>query len=507
MNAESSRPDLTGGEALFWSRGTFWIGLALLAMVPFLVAPIPPLPDFPGHVAQYHIMLNLDRSRYLQDFYDYKWTLTGNLGDTFLMLLAGPLLGVERGAWAIAAAAPALMVLGIFAVSRAIHGRVQVGAFLALPFVYAKAFMWGFLNYDLAVALALLAFALWVKLGDRQKLRVALFIPIALAIWLCHAVGWGLLCLFVGGYELQAAVRENGARLAALKKSIVRVLPLLPPALLSAAMIHRSGTPYPVEITSNLPSGLLAYKLFIFAGQLHDRSYFLDVLSIMMIAGMYFFARYRGATISCALAVPAGLAALAAVFLPQVLSGSALADYRVAPVAILMFFLSVRGAEGTGQRLVAISAVALTGLRLTVTAIGWHQDSAAYERHLTALESVPLGARILVLVPTNAQKPYQSRPMGHLADLAVVRRDALVNSQWINTGAIPVQIKANTNSAYYADPSQYVAPEKVVHALATVRPDQFDYVWVLGRYPAADAPDNFSQQYVDEETRFFRIKK
>ena len=169
LDAEPSRQEPAAGEAPIWSTWKFWSVLALLATVPFLAASIPPLQDFPGHVSQYHLMLYLDQSPHLQRFYGYHWRLTGNLSADLLMLVIGPLLGAERGAWAIAAVTPALMVLGMFALSRAVHGRLQPGAFLALPFVYASAFLWGFLNYDFTVALTLFAAALWIAWRDRLR--------------------------------------------------------------------------------------------------------------------------------------------------------------------------------------------------------------------------------------------------------------------------------------------------------------------------------------------------
>lgn len=484
----------------------FWLGLALLMTAPFLLAPIPPLPDFPGHVAQYHIMLNLHRSAQLQAFYDFRWTLAGNLGADLLMLLAGPMLGVERAAWAIAAATPALMIAGIFAVSCAVHGRVQIGAFMALPFVYARAFMWGFVNYDLSVALALLAFALWLKW---QGLPRALgFCLIAPALWVCHAVGWGLLCLLVGSYELQAALRREGWRFSAIMQSTIRVVPLLPPLLLSALMLQRSKVPNTMPATiSDLPTGSIFYKFVLFFDQLHDRIHILDVGSIFLVGAFYAFARRRGAAIAPALAVPAVLIAAATLLLPYTLNGSVLADYRIAPVAIMIFLMSVSLAKVREGRWIAAAALLLTFVRLTVTAFGWHQDAMAYDRHLSALRSVPMGARILVLVPLDTERPYRERPLGHLADLAVVRRDALVNSQWMNDGAIPLQIKVNANSSYYADPSQFLAPAAIPRALTYAHRDHFDFVWILGRFSAGPVPDHLVQTYADEESRLFRVER
>jgi len=493
-----------------WAKGWFWGVLALVVTIPFLVSSIPPLSDYPGHVSQFHIMLNLGRSPYLQKYYGFEWVFAGNLGVDLLVAIIGPLLGVEWGTWIIATMTPALMVLGVFSISRALHGRVQPCAFLALPFVYAGAFTWGFLNYDLAVALMFLMFALWIRSRNYSQSRFLIFASLSFCLWVCHAVGWGLFLLLVGGYELRRAIADRGWRLAAFSQTMLRILPLFPPALLSARMIHFSETPHPYTVvTPGLPSGLIAYKIFIFAGQIHDRVYALSVASILIIGGLYSFARYRGASVSPALAIPAAFVGLAAILLPPVVSGSALADYRVAPVAIMILLLSIRSDATSGGRFIVFSALALTGLRLTVTAFVWNEDAEAYRRHLFALESIPTGARILVLVPSDVPgvTDFEARPMGHLADFAVVRRDALVNTQWVNTGAISLQIKANSNTAYYADPSQNIAIDKVNQVLAATRAEQFDYAWVLGRYPAAPTPPNLIRAYADEETVLFQTVK
>jgi thiol:disulfide interchange protein len=66
-----------------------------------------------------------------------------------------------------------------------------------LPFIYGFPFLFGFVNFTLSVALAFLAFGLWLRLGQlgRTRLRGWLFAPISLLVFFCHVYGWGLLCL------------------------------------------------------------------------------------------------------------------------------------------------------------------------------------------------------------------------------------------------------------------------------------------------------------------------
>ena len=95
-------------------------------------------------------------------------------------------------------------------------------------------FLFGFVNYCLAVALALLAFAAWIALAERRTaLRLALLPPAVLAVWLAHAMGWAVLALLVAGFEGAALARRP--TLAVLGRATVMALAFVPPILLTLA--------------------------------------------------------------------------------------------------------------------------------------------------------------------------------------------------------------------------------------------------------------------------------
>jgi hypothetical protein len=84
------------------------------------------------------------------------------------------------------------------------------------------------------MALALNAFALWLRLerAGRRRLRALVFVPLAVLVWLAHVVGWGALCLMVYGAEL-AHARAQGRRWpAAVFSAGIVCLPLALPFLL-----------------------------------------------------------------------------------------------------------------------------------------------------------------------------------------------------------------------------------------------------------------------------------
>ena len=104
-------------------------------------------------------------------------------------------------------------------------GALPPTALFALPFAYSHPFMYGFVNYALSIALAFLAFGLWLRLArlHRLRLRAILFVPISLIVFFTHTFGWGVLGLLCFSAE---AVRQHdgGKRLVRAPASTPRCM-------------------------------------------------------------------------------------------------------------------------------------------------------------------------------------------------------------------------------------------------------------------------------------------
>ena len=85
----------------------------------------------------------------------------------------GRLIGLEAAVKLIVLCIPPMTVAGFLWVAREVHHRIPPTAMFALPFAYSHPFMFGFVNFALSVALAFLAFGLWLHLGARKRLRAA----------------------------------------------------------------------------------------------------------------------------------------------------------------------------------------------------------------------------------------------------------------------------------------------------------------------------------------------
>jgi len=225
----------------YWQHPVLIAAVILAAAIPLLLPAVPPLTDLPGHMARYHVEMNLDRSAELQRYYGFHWALIGNLGIDLLIIPMAKLFGLELGTKLIVIAIPVLLAAGFLAVARELHGRLPPTAFFALPLAYHWPFQFGFVNFSLSASLCFLAFALWLRLGrtGRTRLRAALFVPLACVVWLTHTYGWGLLGVLAFSAEA-AARREAGRRWpTALLEGAIACVPLMLPFLLM--LLWRGG--------------------------------------------------------------------------------------------------------------------------------------------------------------------------------------------------------------------------------------------------------------------------
>ena len=93
--------DQSGAPLRWWQTRTFVALATLIAIVPLLWPEIPPLVDLPGHMGRYRVQLTaLDQAPWLAEWYNFEWSLIGNLGIDLLPLIAG--LGVEAYRFSVA---------------------------------------------------------------------------------------------------------------------------------------------------------------------------------------------------------------------------------------------------------------------------------------------------------------------------------------------------------------------------------------------------------------------
>jgi hypothetical protein len=522
MRGETTFRSSAQCDQVWWSSRFAIAGLMLLSTVPLWFVSLPPLTDLLGHMGRYHIQLNLNHAPLLQKNWEFGWQIVGNLGVDLLIYPFVTLFGIERAVWLIAMLLPPLMIWGIARTSLALYGRISPFALAAIPFAMAYPYQLGFVNYWLACSLALHGFASWVRADvDSWSLprRALIFGPAAIFIWLAHVYGWAIFLVLVVSYELSRRWTGKVSEWASMTLQIaIWVWPVIVPLLLM--IIWRQNG----EGAGTTGFFLFFSKFRSLLNTLRDQNFFLDMFSLLLSCLLIYVSfRVKAVRIHPALGVAVAMFMLLELILPVTLFGSTRADSRLWPILFITALTAAcpRDSSWKPAALIAGLAIVLFTVRIAFMASGFMRHDQEYATHLRALDYVSEGASIAVLT----SKPCTRGPIDwtnwrhtrleHLGSIAIVRKQAFVNSQWNIPGAQLLTPLGGRGTAYNADPSQFVLHrpgcsipvesllEEKIHEIPK---DRFDYVWLI-HFDVANLPayPGLTRVYADKKSALYRL--
>ena len=485
-SAASAPPE----KRAWWQTRTAAFLLILAAVIPLLYPANLPLVDLPGHMARYRVELDLHRSADLQRYFTFHWALIGNLGVDMLVIPLSKLFGLELATKLIALTIPALTVAGFLAIAAQVHERVPATALFALPLAYSQPMNFGFVNYTLSMALALLAFAWWLSLTSRGRLRsrALVFTPLSVLLFFVHAYGWAFFCILAFTSELVRARPERGAWMRPITLSIRNCLPLALPIALMA--FWRAGS----QIPTFLHWSPLNVKTFWLIGvfRYNNQAVETGLAFLLFCAFPILVVRLRAKPSAFMLATAGSLLA-AFLALPWVVFGSAFADMRLAPyvlaIAILAFGASAASAR-TANR-IAIAACLLYAGFLAGRTVQFGKTANDQQHQLAALAHIPQGARVVSLVGSDCRNIWDIPINSHLGSYVTIRRNGFSNDQWLTPGANLLGLRGDDTRYFVADPSEMVFPSGCVErpfpsvnkAIRRIPANAADYLWLIDIRP------------------------
>lgn len=481
-----------GGTGEIFGRSrheALWLGIVLsfLAALPAMVSWTPQMTDYPSHLAGYKVMLDHGDDPFLTRYFLFDWHWTGNLGVELLMVPLTPIFGLEQAGRLIVALIPFLTGMAIMAVAWTLRRRIDLGAILAFATIWSPSFLMGFLNWSLSVALALFAFAAWVR-AEGWRWRWAAFVPVGFVVWLAHVSGWGVMGVLVFGYEWSR--RKSWLDWRPFLKPWPLIFPILPMLLGMGANTKVSYGRWDV----------LEYKWSILYKAMRSYNEVLDIASLCLLMAVLVLAlvlrKFDGR---------AGWAALILLLLtmavPRQIFGGDYADYRLSTMALMVGCLAI-------DWVVPRWALALAGLlfsvRLAVTTVVWYDDGQVSRQLIRALDHVPEGARVATAVAI-PRSQWLFGPFEHFGSFAVVRRSAMENSNF----ALPdVHMLSMRETRYrFNDPTQrilYAENQRI--DLRKFKPARHaDYLWYIGPVRPVGIPDGARIVYSTPQSFLARL--
>lgn len=226
MTVPASIPQPTASGRRWW---LVFAALAAVLLAPLFTTEIPPLLDYPNHLARMAILADRGRDAALASIYSVHWTIVPNIGVDVTMPLLMRFMPLFAAGKVFVALALLLPMLGVAALHRAVFGVHSYWPLAAGLVAYNRLFFAGFLNFLIGVGLALLFAAAWERQRDGKIWqRLATAVIAGVVIFFCHLIAVAFYGLLLLALEAGHAYRRQQVD----PKQFVLAAPFVIPAIL-----------------------------------------------------------------------------------------------------------------------------------------------------------------------------------------------------------------------------------------------------------------------------------
>jgi len=409
--------------------------LMILVTVPLFSTVLPPLFDYPNHLARMHVLTEGGNA-----FYAVQWGPLPNLAQDLIVPPLARLMPLEFASKLFLVMIFGVIAAGTIWLNRAAIGVWRMWPLLAFLLLYNRVFLWGFVNYLFGIGVALCGIALWLAL-EKEGWRMRAFASslVALACYFSHIASFGFYALVIAGVEGLPAVtelRHSDWRAIGRRTAIAGTQFLLPAGMFFALGQETSGG------TINYARFSRKADLLFSVFDNYDRVF--DIACFVLFVGLIaWLAVARRLRMTPRLAWAAGVVFAAYLLLPSQIYGGSAADHRLPPALFLLLLASCAPRFPSYRSAMAIGILAATMLvvRLAVIERIWLRADRVYSADLDSLDMLPRGAKLAVAYPPSAVN-FVPIPEVHVAALAITRREAFVPTLFALPSQQPIVLRA-----------------------------------------------------------------
>ncbi|MDB5395890.1 MAG: hypothetical protein JWM91_3396 [Rhodospirillales bacterium] len=413
--------------ALWWLA---FVALIIVLLIPLFLTEIPPLLDYPNHLARMEILSRLPGDADLARIYATSWGIVPNIGIDIAMPALMHALPLMLAGKVFVGLALILPLVGVIVLHRSLFGAVSFWPLAAGLVAYNRLFFSGFLNFLIGVGLALLGAALWRALQDRSALlRVGTAIVAAVVIFFCHLIAVAFYGLILLSLELAWLWKKRWRE--RLGRLVLLAVPFVIPAIFYLRAPISGDTPtdgngiadairhYYWALAAS-PPGLKLYGLmspFLTYNRLLDTG-----ALVLVIAVLALFASERRLRISPPLAAVFAFLLMAYPAVPFFLMQTAWVDQRMPVLAGFLLFAGTLPRVGSGRtaRLMVTAFAAAMLARTVVIGLVWSGHDAQIADFRQVISPVGPGDRVLV---TQAERNADPQAMVNRPDSVRAMRD------------------------------------------------------------------------------------
>jgi hypothetical protein len=527
-------------ETLLERPVTWWTSLALMLtalVAPILATPVPPLTDYPNHLARCYLLAFGQSDPVLSQMFSAHWRIIPNIAVDLLLPAMMHVFSPLTAGRIMLALCLLLPTTGTVALSYAYFRRRSFWQIAAGFAAFNALFLMGFMNFELAIGIALWGAAAWIHYREgHPAATVASGAVVATLAFFFHMFGFCFYALLIGSYELSVLV-GNDFRTRPEIRDVLRRVSLLAIALLAPVILYVSSPLQQVQDAAGWPH--LAQKAANFFGPFLDYSSPFDILTVIpLIAFLIFCITKRHARISAAALITFLILFAIYLVMPRSIKGTYFMDIRLPIMMGFMIFAGFMPKMFTPRQRMATGVLfaALFVARITFLTGVWIHSQRDVDDVRQAIESVTPGSKVLAAdvvctdqpvwcasMPISRRLPELTPTYWHLASFVLLDRHAFWPNIFAEDTKQPIVIKEPyrdlqavdsppVNYTYLASGSGQIPPIVLKRfPFLTDWSQKFDYVLVLNADGAPNLdhflPDRL--QLVDHRgiAALFKVRK
>ncbi len=396
---------------------------AVLLAAPLLLVDVPPLLDYPNHLARLTLLATDDPV--LTAMFTTQWAIIPNLA---VDLIGPPLIRlfpVHTAGRIVLALCLLLPFAGVLAYSRALFGRLHPWPLASALIAINAPFLLGFMNFQIGVGAALLLAAFWITWRDRYPGAIIALATLGMiALFFCHLMGVLFALVLITARELE-------------RPSLSRALAILP-LIAAPAVLYRYSP------LGDQPAGIdylpIAGKITQLLWPFTTYNLPLDLLTAVAVVAFLLICTATN-RLTAPRSTRIALATFAALYAvsPYAFKATQSLDTRFTLMFALTLFAGVRPTSLPPRfthLAIAAAALLFTG-RTALTATAWHAHNTDLADLRQIIAEIPPGARVLTASVSPGEAPdYWShtpaarrlsntiRTDTHLPALALIERHA-----------------------------------------------------------------------------------
>lgn len=392
------------------SRHTYWIIVSIFLSalwMPLIIDVVPPLLDYPIHLARSYIILEHENNPILRDIFSVNWRPLPNLASDIILYFVGRFLSIEMAGRVLIGLCVLLTLLGVIILHRVNFGYWGWWPFLAAIPTYHGALTAGFINYSIGIAFVSVFLAIANSIRDYKTFsRLTIHSIMALILFFCHILSVGLFGVFLFFFELQRLIDKKIKSVRILSNFMISIIvPFIYPAILyfkySFQEVIERDDPNILgawDFDTKIRGALMPFV---------SGDYLIDIATFAVFTIIFACLIYFKSIILCrdwAL----GVAMVTLIFI--VLPGQALdAAFISDRLPIVIVLVGIASTDPTGIKfkhaaLLAVLVLAVTMIRVSSITVNWIESGRYYHRLTLATDSLERGSSVMILSPMTTIK-------------------------------------------------------------------------------------------------------